>query len=73
MHWTTEILNKYKEALVAFDTNLYTGFKFLVQEGLDEGICRWMIFHRPKVSRDYIHSYARKVTGGKSLWLAPIL
>lgn len=71
MHWTTILLNKYKEALVAFDTSEREGKEFLVKENLEETICKWLNYlpiHRKHLG--FVSAYVKRNIKS-SMLLAP--
>lgn len=70
MHWTTELLNKYKEALVAFDTDYKTGYAFLERQNLTLGMCKYFYDTNRSEVANYIMNYVRLRTGRTS-FLAP--
>lgn len=73
MHWTTELLNKYKEALVAFDTDYVTGYHFLRENNLNRGICKAITGWTSTGTIRYVSDYTRRVTKGLYLADMPVV
>ena len=73
MHWTTELLNKYKEALVAFDTDYVTGYHFLRENNLNRGICKAITGWTCTGTIRYVSGYTRRVTKGLYLADMPVV
>ncbi len=64
MHWTTILLKRYKEALVAFDKDYVTGYHFLRENHLLSGMCLFLEFNRlnSKIIDTYIRDYVIRRT-----------
>jgi hypothetical protein len=72
MHWTTELLNKYKEALVAFDSGEDKGKEFLFTQNLYKGICHWLYLKELKEAQDFVGMWAIRKTGNRFICPPPI-
>lgn len=57
MHWTTILLKRYKEALVAFDKDYVTGYHFLRENHLLSGMCIFLEYNN--LSSEIINTYIR--------------